>query len=645
MSEETRTPETDLVIPETAALTKVPQASVVEMLLDTAGTLKLTDEQRGVVFAKVDPDAVEIREDGIVYLPAVEYKQTLCEAFGLEWAIVPESPKPVEVDGVILWGFHLFVQGQPLAFAWGEQKYQKGSYMMSYGDAMEGAKSNAIMRLCKQIGVAQDLWRPSFIRRWKKENAEEYEGIDRQGKKRMMWRRLESTKQEEDEAGEDDETEQGADTDRFRRTAFLMVEYLQIDEARMKAECKEMFEVESRSELEPEQWVDYVAYLSGTMDEEQKTDYKRWLEVRSALKALLERGMDKKDLKFYLQTHFLRLDVVGHDIPEDLAQRLKRSGASDKYYASLQKAVQRAKEWAEAIGGQGEAEELLEHLGIAIQDPTNDSVNEFFKKMGVEAQEEGNYRLTDISPAMFEGWKDALGIPAPDPEPDPPPVSGGDPNLDAMPDVSEEHQGKLTDTTKEAIKAALIDFGDRRYQTTRSLTFQARAAQAIERDVERIGITELTEVEGMMVLESLLVEWKADLEKTEPAKDGGLTAAAQEDFAKGAVITSETVAREIIDDAPLGQGDPVEPSGEECCASEEQYAEMQELFNTLMPDQTYAMGTEAARDLIFAITGKRFKYLNTISGADASDVIHELKDKIGDMLAEAEAKAAANAPA
>ncbi len=418
MNDEARTPETDLALPDDMALAKLPRSGVVAMLLDTAGTLETTEEQRAVLFAKVDADLVEIREDGIVYLPAVEFKQILCAVFGTSWAIVPESPKPVEVDGLILWGFHLFIQGQPIAFAWGEQKHQMGDYFMSYGDAMEGAKSNAIMRLCKQIGIAQDLWRPAFIRKWKVENSVEYEGVDRKtGKKKMMWKRnpdverAESTEQLEEEADESGETKQTGDTDRFRRTAFLMVEYLQIDASRMKAECKEMFGVNSRAELEPAQWEEYRDYIKGEMDPNQVIDYERWLDVRSAIKALTERGMDKKEFKFYLQAHFIRLDILDRDLPEDLPERLKRSCASDKKYASLQQGVQRTKEWAEAVGGQGKAEELIGRLQSVLDDVTDtSSLAEFFKNLGVEPREDDDYRLTDISPAMFGGWKAALGV-------------------------------------------------------------------------------------------------------------------------------------------------------------------------------------------------------------------------------------------
>ena len=79
-----------------------------------------------------------------------------------------------------------------------------------------------------------------------------------------------------------------------------------------------------------------------------------------------------------------------------------------------------------------------------------------------------------------------------------------------------------------------------------------------------------------------------------------------------------------------------EPAGEK--APDEQYKKMEALFSELYPDKKYAMGTEPARDLIYAVTGKRFKYLNTISSSDASDVIHTLEDNISDMKADAEAR-------
>ena len=39
--------------------------------------------------------------------------------------------------------------------------------------ATEGCKSNALMRCCKDLGVASELWDPRFIKAWLSEKAKE----------------------------------------------------------------------------------------------------------------------------------------------------------------------------------------------------------------------------------------------------------------------------------------------------------------------------------------------------------------------------------------------------------------------------------------------------------------------------------------
>jgi hypothetical protein len=39
--------------------------------------------------------------------------------------------------------------------------------------ATEGCKSNALMRCCKDLGVASELWDPRFIRNFMKKNAKQ----------------------------------------------------------------------------------------------------------------------------------------------------------------------------------------------------------------------------------------------------------------------------------------------------------------------------------------------------------------------------------------------------------------------------------------------------------------------------------------
>jgi len=156
-------------------------------LISTAGILELTDKQTEILYAPVEEDSVEIRPDGIIYLPWMEYVTRLRKAFGLSWTVVPQGmPK---VDGnLLVWGFYLLIQGKFAGFAIGEQTYTLGSYSMSWGEACEGAKSNALMRLCKGLGISLELWKPSFIKAWLAKYAiSEWIYNEKKGKKELKW--------------------------------------------------------------------------------------------------------------------------------------------------------------------------------------------------------------------------------------------------------------------------------------------------------------------------------------------------------------------------------------------------------------------------------------------------------------------------
>ena len=56
--------------------------------------------------------------------------------------------------------------------------------------AAEGCKSNALMRCCKDLGVASELWDPRFLRKFKKDMCKEVwveHAVTK--KKRVIWQR------------------------------------------------------------------------------------------------------------------------------------------------------------------------------------------------------------------------------------------------------------------------------------------------------------------------------------------------------------------------------------------------------------------------------------------------------------------------
>lgn len=55
--------------------------------------------------------------------------------------------------------YALFCLGRFVAQTVGEHTFYSSNNMV-YGKAMEAAKSNALMRCCKDLGVASELWDP-----------------------------------------------------------------------------------------------------------------------------------------------------------------------------------------------------------------------------------------------------------------------------------------------------------------------------------------------------------------------------------------------------------------------------------------------------------------------------------------------------
>lgn len=137
-------------------------------MVKSVGSVKLTKKQEDILFKDVPEEQVEIRPDGIVYLPHVFYSTRLRKAFGWEYSVIPKGdPSFLKEKGLVVWGFYMVVKGSLMAYAIGQQNYYDGA-MMTYADAMEGAKSNAIMRLCKDLGIGTELWQPEWRDAWQK---------------------------------------------------------------------------------------------------------------------------------------------------------------------------------------------------------------------------------------------------------------------------------------------------------------------------------------------------------------------------------------------------------------------------------------------------------------------------------------------
>jgi hypothetical protein len=144
-----------------------PTALTSDPLITAAfiGTLQLTEGQIAALRRPVADSEIEWKpaeKDGppvIPYLSHNGYRDRLDAAFGLGgWGMVPVG-MPKEKDGAIFAPYALCIGGVPRVYAWGEQQLHK----MSYGDGIEGAKSNAITRCGKELGIGRELWNRMYI--------------------------------------------------------------------------------------------------------------------------------------------------------------------------------------------------------------------------------------------------------------------------------------------------------------------------------------------------------------------------------------------------------------------------------------------------------------------------------------------------
>ncbi len=170
-----------------------------------ADSLPLTAEQQRILREPIPRDEIEIKPDkaGLIYAPAARIRQKLLDAFGPGgWKLVPVKAglKNVTVQGNrVIYPARLYVHGPGgwrfVSEASGGQKYVAENPEMDWASAIEAARTDALTRTAKDLGVALDLWLKSYGRAWKEEYAIEVwvegaPGSRVAGKKETRWRRF-----------------------------------------------------------------------------------------------------------------------------------------------------------------------------------------------------------------------------------------------------------------------------------------------------------------------------------------------------------------------------------------------------------------------------------------------------------------------
>ncbi|CAG8439260.1 11438_t:CDS:2 [Ambispora gerdemannii] len=140
-----------------------------------------------ILLKPVDPDDVECKPDGMIYLPEIKYRRILNLAFGPGgWGLAPRGENSVSPRNISR-EYALVCLGRLVSVARGEQEYFEPSGLAT---AAEGAKSNALMRCCKDLGIASELWDPRYVREFKNRYCEDIvvEHVTKKMRKKI-WKR------------------------------------------------------------------------------------------------------------------------------------------------------------------------------------------------------------------------------------------------------------------------------------------------------------------------------------------------------------------------------------------------------------------------------------------------------------------------
>ena len=147
---------------------------------------KAFDENvKSILGAPISDEDIEVKPDGPLYLPEVRYRRILLSAFGPGgWSLLPRGPHTLLPPNILTREYALFVHGRIVSITRGAALIQ-GTVNAASGS--ESVRSNALMRCCKDLGVASELWDPLFVQKWRERFAIRKNVTDRYGNTKYIF--------------------------------------------------------------------------------------------------------------------------------------------------------------------------------------------------------------------------------------------------------------------------------------------------------------------------------------------------------------------------------------------------------------------------------------------------------------------------
>jgi len=155
--------------------------------------LKLTDQEVGILTAEPRDDEVDVRTDGIVYMPEIHVRARLNQAVGPGQWTLWENSEPCHVPeyNEVLYDASLIVRGVPVARARGGMRWdpKNPKRRMTFASAVESAKSECLRRCAKDLGLGAELWQLAWREEWRRKNCQLYSVRTRRGEIEREWHR------------------------------------------------------------------------------------------------------------------------------------------------------------------------------------------------------------------------------------------------------------------------------------------------------------------------------------------------------------------------------------------------------------------------------------------------------------------------
>ncbi len=173
-------PESGHIIkaPITSAQAKIDAvANLTFKAYERASTLQPTSEEVAALQADFPDEAFQPGAAGkehLIYIEHAHLRDRLNQVFNPgQWAIVPRNRwaedfstgKGTEASRVYVEAM-LCIRGCFVSEAVGDMVYYKNNDSQNYGDAVEGAKTAALRRCAKELGIGLQAWKKSWTQGW-----------------------------------------------------------------------------------------------------------------------------------------------------------------------------------------------------------------------------------------------------------------------------------------------------------------------------------------------------------------------------------------------------------------------------------------------------------------------------------------------